>query len=120
MTAPEADLTSTRNGLDRHPAHNLWSDAVICLQIQMGVSKKPHRQAKAVGQLLSLARTQPILRTRDLAHQGIHTSTLTRMTRAGALERVGPGRYRLPKHTRSTEHHDLVVAAAAVPRAVVC
>jgi predicted transcriptional regulator of viral defense system len=42
------------------------------------------------------------------------------MARSGALEKVGPGRYRLPKKRRSTEHHDLAVASAAVPRSVVC
>jgi predicted transcriptional regulator of viral defense system len=42
------------------------------------------------------------------------------MTRSGALERVGPGRYRLAKTNRITEHHDLVVATAAVQRSVVC
>jgi predicted transcriptional regulator of viral defense system len=42
------------------------------------------------------------------------------MTRSGTLERVGPGRYRLARSTRTTEHHDLAVAAAAVPRSVVC
>jgi predicted transcriptional regulator of viral defense system len=42
------------------------------------------------------------------------------MTRSGALEKVGPGRYRLARRTRRTEHHDLAVATAAVPRAVVC
>jgi predicted transcriptional regulator of viral defense system len=70
--------------------------------------------------LLNLARTRPVLRARDVADEGIHTSTLTRMTRSGALERVGPGRYRLSKSQRITEHHDLVVATTAVPRAVVC
>ncbi len=71
-------------------------------------------------ELLRLAKKQPIVRARDVAHQGIHTSTLTRMTRSGTLEKVGPGRYRLPKRTRATEHHDLAVATAAVPRSVVC
>jgi predicted transcriptional regulator of viral defense system len=42
------------------------------------------------------------------------------MTRTGTLERVGPGRYRLARPTRTTEHHDLAVAAAAVPRSVAC
>jgi predicted transcriptional regulator of viral defense system len=42
------------------------------------------------------------------------------MTRAGALEKVGPGRYRLRQRARATERHDLVVAAAAVPSSVVC
>jgi len=86
----------------------------------MSVSKKPNKRSAAEGQLLSLARKQPVLRARDVARQGLHTSTLTRMTRSGALEKVGPGRYRLPKRTRATEHHDLVVATAAVPYSVVC
>jgi predicted transcriptional regulator of viral defense system len=42
------------------------------------------------------------------------------MTRTGALEKVGPGRYRLPTGPRITEHHDLAVATAAVPRSVIC
>jgi predicted transcriptional regulator of viral defense system len=42
------------------------------------------------------------------------------MAKSGALEKVGPGRYRLPTPTRNTEHHDLALATAAVPRSVVC
>jgi predicted transcriptional regulator of viral defense system len=42
------------------------------------------------------------------------------MAKSGVLEKVGPGRYRLPKSPRTTEHHDLAVATAAVPRSVVC
>ena len=86
----------------------------------MSVSKKTHERKTAPGQLLSLARKQAVFRARDVARQGIHTSTLTRMTRSGALEKVGPGRYRLRQGTRATEHHDLVVATAAVPSSVVC
>ena len=78
------------------------------------------RERRATSDLLRLAEKQAILRSRDVAHQGIHTSTLTRMTRTGTLERVGPGRYRLARSTRTTEHHDLAVAAAAVPRSAVC
>src|SRR4051812_43186222 len=99
------------------PARGL--NAVICLQIQMSVSKTTHRRG-ARGQLLLLAEKQAVLRARDVARRGIHTSTLTRMTKSGVLERVGPGRYRLPKRKRTTEHHDLAVATAAVPRSVVC
>lgn len=86
----------------------------------MSVSKKTQPPGAAAGQVLGLAKKQSILRTRDVAHQGIHTSTLTRMTRSGALEKVGPGRYRLPGAARATEHHDLALATAAVPRSVVC
>ncbi len=74
----------------------------------------------ATTRLLRLARARPILRARDVAAQGVHTGTLTRMTRSGVLERVGPGRYRLAKSELVTEYHDLAVATAAVPRSVVC
>lgn len=70
--------------------------------------------------LLAMARTRPVLRARDVAAQGIHTGTLTRLARAGTLERVGPGRYRLAQQPRATEYHDLAVAATSVPQAVVC
>ena len=85
----------------------------------MSVSKSTQRQG-GIGRLLRLAKKQPVVRARDVARQGIHTSTLTRMTRSGALEKVGPGRYRLATSSRTTEHHDLAVATAAVPRSVVC
>jgi len=85
----------------------------------MGVSKSPQRRS-AISHLLRLAQKQAILRTRDVARQGIHTGALTRMTKSGVLERVGPGRYRTPRTTRTTEHHDLAVVTAAVPRSVVC
>jgi predicted transcriptional regulator of viral defense system len=84
----------------------------------MSVSKTTQGRG-GIGRLLRLAKKQPVLRARDVARQGIHTSTLTRLTRSGALEKVGPGRYRLPT-SRTTEHHDLAVATVAAPRAVVC
>lgn len=86
----------------------------------MSVSTKTHKRQAASGELMSLARKQAVFRTRDVARLGIHTSTLTRMTRSGALEKLGPGRYRLRQRTRATEHHDLVVATSAVPSSVVC
>lgn len=92
----------------------------MCLQIRMSVSKKQRQQRAATSRLLRLAGRHAILRARTVAHQGIHTSALTRMTKSGALERVGPGRYRLPRRARNTEHHDLAVAAAAIPGSVVC
>jgi predicted transcriptional regulator of viral defense system len=86
----------------------------------MSVSKSTQRRGTAKRQLLRLAKKKAVLRAKDVAHQGIHTSTLTRMAKSGVLEKVGPGRYRLPKSPRTTEHHDLEVAIAAVPRSVVC
>ena len=50
---------------------------------------------------------------------GRHTGTLTRMTRAGTLEKIGPGRYRLATST-VTENHSLVLACSLVPSSVVC
>ena len=86
----------------------------------MSVSKRTHRRGQATDRLRRLAEKQPIVRARDLARQGIHTSTLTRMARSGTIEKIGPGRYRLPGHRRNTEHHDLAVATAAVSQSVVC
>lgn len=48
-----------------------------------------------IARVLALARARPVLRPRDVAAQGIHTVALTRLTRAGALDKVGAGRYRL-------------------------
>jgi predicted transcriptional regulator of viral defense system len=85
----------------------------------MTVSKKTQDRT-ALKQLIRLAAKRPIVRARDAAERGIHTGALSRMARSGVLERVGPGRYRLAGRTRSSEHHDLVVATAGVPRSVVC
>ena len=87
----------------------------------MSVSTSP-RRSSAVDRLLKLARSRAIFRARDVAKLGIHTGTLTKMARAGELERVGAGRYKLklPAKRRITEHHDLVEAASAVPWSVVC
>lgn len=41
------------------------------------------------------------------------------MARTGELEKVGPGRYRLPAKPR-TSQHDLVMATSSVPGSVVC
>jgi predicted transcriptional regulator of viral defense system len=69
--------------------------------------------------LLALAQARAVLRTRDVTAEGIHTATLTRMARAGTLEKVGPGRYRLAK-SEVTESHSLVLACSIVPSSVVC
>lgn len=60
-----------------------------------------------------------MLTRRDIVRAGIHTQTLTRLVREGALERVGRGTYRLPG-APITRHHGLALAAAAVPRGMVC
>jgi predicted transcriptional regulator of viral defense system len=66
-----------------------------------------------------MARRRGILSAQEVSSAGLHRQLLTRMTREGALVRVGRGRYTLPDH-EPTENHALALAAAAVPRAVVC
>jgi len=85
----------------------------------MSVSKRPQHRGAASTRLLKLARTRSLLRARDVAELGIHTGALTRMARTGELEKVGPGRYRLPAKPR-TSQHDLVMATSSVPGSVVC
>jgi len=69
--------------------------------------------------VLELARGRGTLTTRKVVDAGIHTEALTRLVREGELERVTRGSYRLPT-APVTEHHGLALAAAAVPRGIVC
>lgn len=55
----------------------------------------------------------------EARRRGIHTSVLTRLTREGAIERLARGEYRLAD-LETTQHHGLVLAAAAVPNGVIC
>lgn len=55
----------------------------------------------------------------DVIAERIHTQHLSRLVRAGELERVAPGHYRLP-NAPITEHHTLAVVAAVAPRAAIC
>ena len=85
----------------------------------MTASRIPHRGKNTRNRVLALARRGAVVRTRDATAVGVHTQVLTRLVRAGTLERVGPGRYRLA-NADVTEQHDLVLAASAVPSGVVC
>ena len=85
----------------------------------MTASKTPHRGESSRRRLLDLARRRPFLRARDATALGIHTETLTRMARAGELERAGSGRYRLATRDVS-ENHALVLDASAVSAGAVC
>jgi predicted transcriptional regulator of viral defense system len=60
-----------------------------------------------------------MLRPRDLAQHGIAREYLTRLVRAGLLERAGRGLYTLPD-AEITEHHSYAEAAKRVPAGVVC
>jgi predicted transcriptional regulator of viral defense system len=79
----------------------------------MAAPKKPSDR------LRRLVRQRGIVRAREVVREGVHTQHLTSMVREGRLERVGRGRYRLPG-SPVTEHHGLVLAAATVPRGVIC
>lgn len=69
--------------------------------------------------VLRLARKRAQVTAREVSQAGIHTQELTRLVADGTLERVGPGRYRLAS-AEVTEHHGLVLAAAAARNGVIC
>ena len=69
--------------------------------------------------VLRLARRRGSITRREVSEAGIHTHTLSRLVRAGTLERVARGRYRLPD-APITEHHGLALVAASAPKAVIC
>jgi len=68
---------------------------------------------------LALARRPQGVTASELARARIHRQVLTRLVADGALERVVRGLYR-PVGQEWGEHHALVLATAAVPRAVIC
>lgn len=69
--------------------------------------------------VLALARKRGILRARDLVAKGIPRVTLSRLERAGRLDRIGRGLYSL-SDTDVSEHHALAAASRRVPQGVVC
>jgi predicted transcriptional regulator of viral defense system len=69
--------------------------------------------------LLRLARRHGSVSRQEVTEANIHTQTLSRLVRAGTLERVARGHYRLP-NAPVTEHHGLALVAAAAPKAVIC
>ena len=69
--------------------------------------------------LVLQARQRPILMRADVVAAGFHTQHLSRLVKAGILERVARGQYRMPARS-VTEHHGLAVAAGAVPLGVIC
>ena len=73
----------------------------------------------ATDRLLTLAKSQPILRVKDLLDQGIHPEHLRRLLKKGMVERTSRGVYRLAK-TEGTEHQALAEVAKRVPHSVVC
>lgn len=68
---------------------------------------------------LALAKSQPLLRARELTRLGLSTVILGRLVTAGKLVRVARGIYSLPGRGLS-EHRSLAEAALRVPKGVVC
>jgi predicted transcriptional regulator of viral defense system len=77
-------------------------------------SSATHEQA-----VLKLARKRGLLHTRDIVALGVPTVVLTRLTRAGKLERAGRGVYALTGRPIS-EHRSLAEVALRAPRGVIC
>ena len=69
--------------------------------------------------LIDFARSQGLIRSCDLAQQGIPRVSLTRAVRQGQLERIGRGIYGLPGRNISA-HGSLAEVACRVPKGVVC
>ena len=69
--------------------------------------------------VLDLAQQKGLLRSHDLDAINAPRITLTRLTAAGLLDKVGRGLYRLPDHP-GTEHEGLVAVATKAPQAVFC
>lgn len=75
------------------------------------------RPARA--RVLALAARQGVLRSRDLAEQGLSREVLRRLHAGGEIERRARGLY-VVRGTQFSEHETLAAASARVPHGVVC
>lgn len=73
----------------------------------------------ATERLIKLARSQGLIRPRDLEPLGIPRVSLTRAVNRGELDRIGRGLYGLPGRQIS-EHGTLAEVARRAPKGVVC
>src|SRR4051812_12131244 len=69
--------------------------------------------------VLRLAKARRLLRARDVTARGVPSVALTRLVKAGKLERLARGMYGLPGATVS-EHRSLAEVALRAPKGVVC
>lgn len=71
--------------------------------------------------ILKLVRERGLVTDKEIRAMGIHPQALKRLVESGKLERASRGLYRLPDPDYEiTEHHGLVLGAAAAPKGVVC
>lgn len=75
-------------------------------------------RAKYDKELAALKKISGVFRTRDVLKLKIHTRSLYAMVRAGLLEKISRGTYRLPG--RPQENPDIVNVASRVPKGVIC
>lgn len=68
--------------------------------------------------LAKLAERSPLIRGADAVAAGVSTTMLTRLTRSGALERMGRGIYRITEGELHA-HPDIVEASILVPKGVI-
>ncbi len=76
-------------------------------------------QATKEDQALALARQRGLLRACDVAAAGVPTAVLTRLVRAGRLQRIGRGLYTLPSASLDA-HRSLAEVSLRAPRGVIC
>lgn len=74
--------------------------------------------ADQANKVIELVREAGVLRPRDLDPLGIPRTYLSRLHKAGRLERIGRGLYVLPS-ADATEHRTLAEAAKRVPNGVI-
>ncbi|TAH52771.1 MAG: transcriptional regulator [Treponema sp.] len=70
-------------------------------------------------QILSLVRTQGVIRPRDLVARNIATVALTRMIKNGSLVRVARGLYALPNR-QASEYASFGEVAVKYPQGIIC
>jgi len=66
-----------------------------------------------------LLRRRGVFAASEASAAGVHPQKLARLVKQGAVERVSRGKYR-QAGAEVTEHHGLALAAASVPKGVVC
>lgn len=69
--------------------------------------------------ILELAAKKGLLRSKDLVERKLPREYLSRMARAGLLQKVGRGLYRLPQ-AETSSFHSLAEVGAAVPKGILC